>query len=131
MPATSRLSASASYFQSLLRIVAGFLFLCHGAQKIFGVFGGHKAPMVSLPGLAGILELFGGALIIVGLFTRPVALVLCGEMAFAYFTMHAKHGAIPIVNQGELAVLYCFLFLWMTFAGPGPLSVDAIIRKKA
>lgn len=130
MRAQSRLSGAATYFHSLFRIVAGFLFFCHGAQKIFGVFGGHKAPMVSMFGLAGILEIIGGALIIIGLFTRPVALILCGEMAYAYFTMHAKHGPVPIVNQGELAVLYCFFFLWLTFSGPGALSVDALIRKK-
>jgi putative oxidoreductase len=129
MPA-NRLSGAATYFQSLFRIVAGFLFLCHGAQKIFGVFGGHKAPMVSYLGLAGIIELIGGTLIILGFFTRPVALVLCGEMAVAYFRAHIPKGFLPIVNGGELAVLYCFFFMWLTFAGAGALSVDALIRKK-
>ena len=130
MPTTSRLSGAATYFHSLLRIVAGFLYICHGAQKIFGVFGGHKAPMVSMFGLAGILELIGGALIIIGLFTRPVAFILCGEMACAYFLVHAKHGAVPIVNGGELAVFFCFFYLWLVFAGAGAFSVDALIRKK-
>ena len=130
MRATSRLSGSATYVRSLFRMVAGFLFLCHGAQKIFGVFGGHKAPMVSYFGAAGILELIGGSLIILGLFTRPVAFILCGEMAVAYFRVHAPNGPLPIVNGGELPVFFCFFFLWLTFAGAGRLSVDALIRKK-
>lgn len=131
MASSNRLQSAATYFQSILRIVVGFLFICHGAQKILGLFGGHKAPMVSYFGLAGILELVGGTLILLGLFTRPVAFVLCGEMAFAYFKVHAPHGLVPAVNGGELAVLYCFIFLWLVFAGAGAISVDALIRKRA
>ena len=131
MRASSRLSPGATYFQSLCRIVFGFLFWCHGAQLILGMFGGQKQPMVSLMGLGGILELIGGALILVGLFTRPTAFVLSGAMAFAFFHVHySRKAPLPIQNDGELAVLYCFYFLSLTFAGPGLLSADTLIRKK-
>lgn len=114
---------------SILRIVIGFLFLQHGTAKLFGVphiamFDGLQ--LVSLLGLAGILELAGGLLILIGLFTRPVAFVLSGEMAVAYFMAHAPHGFLPILNQGELAVVYCFVFLYLSLAGAGAYSVDAI-----
>jgi putative oxidoreductase len=112
------------------RIVVGFLFFCHGAQKILGLWGGHKVPMVTNLGLAGLLEFIGGTLIVIGLFTRWTAFLLCCEMAFAYFHAHASHGALPIVNLGELALLYCFSFLYLFFAGPGPLSADRLIRKR-
>jgi putative oxidoreductase len=127
---STHLSRVSTYFRSILRIVVGFLFLCHGAQKIFGVFGGNKMPMVSYLGLAGILECIGGTLILLGLFTRVTAFILCGEMAFAYFMMHAKRGPMPIANGGELAVLYCFIFLYLIFAGAGIFSMDAMIRKR-
>jgi putative oxidoreductase len=124
------------YVLSLLRIVVGFAFCCHGAQKLFGVFGGMgghgaKATALSLLWFAAIIEFFGGLLVILGLFTRPVALLLCGEMAVAYFRVHAPRGFWPITNMGELAVLYCFIFLYFFAAGPGPLSLDRMIRKRA
>ena len=120
------------YSLSLLRIIAGFTFTFHGSQKLFGLFGGMgghgaHAPTMSLPWFAGILELFGGLLIILGLFTRPVAFILAGEMAVAYFLVHAPRAFWPIVNMGELAVLYCFIFLYLSAAGAGPISVDWMI----
>jgi len=122
------------YAQSLLRIVAGFTFSLHGFQKLFGFFGGlghgTRAHFFSLLWAAAVLECFGGLLILLGLFTRPVAFLLCGEMAVAYFRQHFPHGFWPISNGGELAVLYCFIFLYLMPAGAGPLSLDRIIRKK-
>jgi putative oxidoreductase len=120
---------------SLLRIVAGFTFLQHGAQKLLGSFGGlggsgATAQLGTLVWVAGVLELFGGLLIMLGLFTRPVAFVLAGQMAVAYFMQHAPRGFWTIQNGGELAVLYCFLFLYLFTAGPGPWSVDRAIRKR-
>ena len=121
---------------SILRIVAGLTFACHGAQKILGWLGGmggHGATAAfgSLIWTAGILELVGGAMLIVGLFTRPVAFLLCGQMAVAYFRQHAPRGFWPLHNGGELAVLYCFIFLYLCFAGGGPLSLDKLLRKKS
>jgi putative oxidoreductase len=126
-----RVIALQPYALSLLRLVAGFTFAAHGLQKIFGMFGGKGVAIASLPGLAGMLELCGGVLIAAGLFTRPVAFVLCGEMAFAYFMQHGPRGFWPIRNGGELAVLYCFIFLFLWAAGPGPLSLDRLIRRKS
>ena len=115
----------------LLRVVAGGMFLSHGIQKLFGALGGAsgdgaKVALLSQMGAAGILEFVGGLLIVVGLFTRPVALVLAGEMAVAYFTVHAAHSWIPLVNHGELAVLYCFTFLWFAGHGSGGFSLDQL-----
>jgi len=109
---------------SLTRIVFGLLFACHGAQKLFGAFGGH--PMLHNPWMlaAGILEFAGGILIALGWFTRPVAFVLSGEMAVAYFRAHFPQGFWPIVNHGELAVLYCFFFLYLAARGAGAMSLD-------
>ena len=106
------------------------MFACHGAQKLLGWFGGPggnggSVPLVSLFGLAGALEIVGGLLIVLGLSTRAVAFVLAGEMAVAYFMGHAPHGMLPIVNHGEPAVLYCFLFLALWAVGPGAYSLDA------
>ncbi len=115
---------------SLLRAVAAFTFACHGAQKLFGVFGGTRVSLISLLGLAGVLELSGGILLLLGLFSRPVAFLLSGEMAVAYFRTHAPHQYLPILNHGELAVLYCFIFLFIAVAGPGPVSLDKIWRRK-
>lgn len=115
---------------SILRIVAGFTFSLHGFQKMLGMFGGSRVPLLSLLSLAGVLELCGGILILVGLFTRPTALVLSGHMAVAYFRVHAPQGFWPVVNRGELAVLYCFLFLYFVFRGPGVLSLDRFVRRK-
>jgi putative oxidoreductase len=114
--------------QGILRIITGFLFLQHGTAKLFGM--PHIAmfdnlQLVSLLGLAGILELVGGSLIVLGLFTRQAAFILSGEMAFAYFMAHAPNGLLPILNQGELAVMYCFVFLYFSVAGAGAFSIDA------
>jgi len=115
---------------SVLRIVTAFLFVAHGTQKWLAFPVPRATPTVlwSLTGAAGLLELVGGALLLVGLFTRPVAFVLSGLMAFAYFIAHAPQGFWPIVNRGELAVLYCFVFLYLAAAGGGPLSLDRWLR---
>ena len=116
---------------SVLRIITGFLLLCHGSQKLFAFPPPEKAaPASALMTFAGILELGGGLLILIGLFTRPVAFILCGLMAVAYFMAHASGGFLPLVNHGELAVLYCFIFLYLLFAGGGSWSVDKILRKR-
>src|SRR5262245_61232506 len=122
-----------AYAHSLLRMAAGLTFSLHGFQKLFGCFGGlggHAAHFFSLLWLAGLLETFGGILIFLGLLTTQAAFVLCGEMAVAYFMQHAKRSIWPIVNGGELAVLYCFLFLFLCTAGAGPWSLDRWVRKK-
>jgi putative oxidoreductase len=120
---------------AVLRIVTAYLFIPHGTAKIFGVphqpmFDGLQ--LMSLIGLAGMLEVVGGVLLLVGLFTRPVAFVLCGFMAVAYFMAHASqgHGLLPMLNQGELAVLYCFVFLYLAVAGAGAWSVDALRQRR-
>lgn len=117
-----------------LRIVTAYLLIPHGTAKLLGtphvaMFDGLH-PM-SLLGLAGILEIVGGALILIGLFTRPVAFILCGFMAVAYFMAHASQGnaLLPLLNGGELAVLYCFVFLYLFFAGAGAWSVDAMLKR--
>ena len=111
---------------SILRIVAAFLFIQHGTQKIFDfpVAAHGEFELFSLIGLAAVLEVFGGLLLLFGLFTRPVAFVLSGEMAFAYFMAHAPRGLLPIQNGGELATLWSFLFLYFAFAGGGSWSLD-------
>ncbi len=112
---------------SVLRIMSGLLFMEHGTGKYLGFPHLEKVPPVlSMPGIGGILELVGGALIVLGLFTRPVAFLLSGEMAVAYFTAHAPRAFFPMLNGGEPAVLYCFVFLYLFFAGPGPWSIDAM-----
>lgn len=108
----------------VLRIVAGFLFLQHGAQKLFGWFDGQTVELASLMGVAGIIELVGGLLILIGLFTRITAFIASGEMAVAYFMAHASQAPWPIQNSGEHTVLFCFVFLYLVFAGPGAFSVD-------
>jgi putative oxidoreductase len=123
----------APYGQSLLRIVAAFVFFLHGTQKLFGFPSATPLPsamLMSLMGVAGMLEVVGGALMALGLFTRPVAFILSGEMAVAYFRQHAPRGTWPILNGGELAVLFCFLWLFFSVAGPGPISLDALARRK-
>lgn len=107
-----------------LRVMTALLFIQHGTQKFFGFPAEFPMDLNALMWLAGLLELVGGILILVGLFTRPTAFVLCGFMAVAYFMAHAPQGFFPLVNQGELAVLYCFVFLYLFFAGPGSFSVD-------
>ena len=123
------------YLLSVLRFVAGYAFSCHGFQKLFGAFGGigghgATAHLASLFGVAGLLETVGGVLILAGLFTRCVAFVLCGEMAFAYFRQHVPRGPWPLTNGGELAVLYCFIFLFLCAVGGGPWSLDRVMRKR-
>lgn len=119
---------------SLLRIVAGLLFICPGAMKLLGWFGGMPAGIQVTPLLtaAGVIELVGGLLILLGLFTRSVAFIASGEMAFAYFMGHFPQGFWPIQNHGEPAVLFCFIFLFLWGNGPGPFSLDhAIHRRRA
>jgi putative oxidoreductase len=123
---------------SVLRIVAGFLLMQHGLQKVFGVLVPTPAPgtpsshgtftLLSLMGVAGILELLGGLLILLGAFTRPVAFILSGLLAVAYFKSHAPGGFWPILNRGELAALYSFIFLYMAVAGGGKWSLDNLLR---
>jgi putative oxidoreductase len=127
MAIDSTLSAWAPRLRSVLRIVAGFMFMLHGTQKLFNFPASDhgSAPLLSQIGLAGVLEFGGGLLLIFGLFTRPVAFVLSGLMAVAYFMAHQPQGPLPIQNGGELAVLYCFVFLYFAAAGAGPWSLDA------
>ena len=116
----------------ILRIVVAFLFIQHGMVKLFGVpavEGMGKVELMSLYGLAGILEFAGGLLLLLGPFTRPVAFVLSGQMAVAYFMAHAPQSFLPIQNHGELAVTWCFLFLYFFVAGPGAYSIDAARSK--
>ncbi len=127
----SRLSSWQPVVLSVLRMVIGFTFSAHGAQKLFGLLGGHAVAPLTLPWYAGCLEAIGGPLIFFGLFTRPIAFVLSGEMAVGYFKQHAPAGFWPILNHGEMAVLYCFVFFYLWSAGPGPWSLDSFIRKKA
>lgn len=112
---------------SVLRVMTGLLFLQHGTQKILGFPpSGRPSPdLLSLSGAAGLLELVGGSLIILGLFTRPVAFILSGQMAVAYFMVHAPKSFYPVLNGGELAALFCFVFLYFAAAGAGPWSLDA------
>ncbi len=111
---------------SLLRIVAGLMFIQHGTQKIFSFPEAARGPfeLMSQMGIGGVLELVGGVLIVLGLFTRPVAFVLSGMMAVAYFQFHAGSSLYPLVNGGETAALYCFVFLYLSFAGPGAWALD-------
>ena len=120
----------AELLYAVMRVVVGLLFACHGAQKVFGVLGGQS--QLSNPRLlaGGIIEFVGGALIALGLWAGYAAFVASGEMAVAYFTVHAPGGFWPIVNKGELAVLYCFVFLYVASKGSGPLSLDAVASKK-
>jgi putative oxidoreductase len=116
------------YLLSVLRIVAAFLFIAHGTQKLFAWpidEPRDAAQLLSLMGLAGVLETFGGTLLLLGWLTRPVAFLLAGEMAVAYFMSHLPRGFWPILNRGELPVLYCFLFLYLAAIGGGPWSIDA------
>lgn len=122
------------YVLGILRIVTGFLFLQHGSAKLLGIphldMFAEGVQLMSLMGLAGILELVGGAMILVGFFTRPTAFILSGQMAVAYFMAHAPQGPLPILNGGELAALYSFIFLYFAFAGAGKFSVDSLCCKR-
>lgn len=127
-----RLEAWRSHLLSLMRIVTGALFMQHGGQKIFGFPAPqrYEFDLFSMSGIAGSLELFGGFLIVIGLFTRPTAFLLSGLMAFAYFIAHAPQNFWPILNGGELAAMFCFVFLYFTAAGGGKWSVDYLRSKK-
>ncbi len=116
--------------QSVLRIVAAVMYLSHGSQKLFLIPQGQMQQAVqlfSLPWFGGVLEFCGGILLLLGLFTRPVAFILAGEMAVAYWMGHAPHGPWPTINMGETAVLYCFIWLYFAAAGAGPWRLDALI----
>lgn len=120
---------AAPHLLSLMRIITAFLFMQHGSQKLFDFpqpMPGPPLELLSLIGLAGVLEFFGGLLLLLGLFTRATAFVLSGLMAFAYFIAHAPKGFWPTVNQGELAVFYCFVFLYLAAAGGGAWSLDRL-----
>jgi putative oxidoreductase len=132
MPFEKFLAPWSPQILSLLRIMTGLLFLEHGTAKLLGfppqeMF--NDLQIFSIIGLAGVLELVGGALIVLGLLTRPVAFILSGEMAFAYFIGHAPANFYPLLNGGESAILFCFIFLFIAAAGPGPWSLDAAMRK--
>jgi len=131
------LSRYTDHALALLRIVVGLLFMQHGMQKLFGMFGGlpggppgATVPLFSLLGVGSILEFFGGLAILLGLFTQPVAFLLSGEMAVAYFMVHAPQGLWPIQNRGELAVLYAFIFLFLATADGGRFSLDHLLLQK-
>lgn len=118
------------YLYALLRIVAGLMFAMHGTQKLFGwPVPGPPAPLPPMMMAAGIIELVGGLLIAIGFLTSYAAFISSGEMAVAFFMAHFPRHPLPIVNQGELAVLYCFLFLYIAAQGPGPWSIDALVRR--
>lgn len=129
------MKSAVGFSHSLLRLVAGLVLFCPGTMKVFGWFGGMPAPMAGhpLPPLilaAGIIEVIAGPLLMIGLFTRPVAFLASGEMAFAYFIGHFPRGFWPIQNHGEAAVLLCFIFLFLAAAGGGPLSIDGLLMGK-
>lgn len=128
------LSRLAPQVYPALRIIAGLMFLCHGIQKLTGELGGHEVPLASQLGVGAVIELVTGALIALGLGTRIAALLASGQMAVAYIQFHWKlaHGAafFPAVNGGELAVLYCFVFLMIACSGAGKLSIDEAIQRR-
>jgi putative oxidoreductase len=117
---------------AVLRIMVGLLFLEHGTQKIFGFPASARAApaLLSLAGIQGCIEVLGGILIVIGLFTRPVAFILCGNMAVAYFMSHAPGSFFPVLNRGDAAILYCFVFLYLAVAGGGAWSLDAALRRQ-
>src|SRR3954469_3430383 len=124
------------YVYSAFRIVFGLLFLMHGLQKLAGMFGGMPGfdgavPVVSLFGVAGVIECVTGTLIVLGLFTRPAAFIASGMMAYAYFTVHLPMGALPISNREKEALMNCYEFLYMAAGGSGAFILDAVIRRKA
>jgi putative oxidoreductase len=129
----TRLNQYAPVMLSVLRIITGLTFLAHGTQKFLSFPPGPAAGMgwtfANLGAYAGIVELIGGALIALGLLTRPAAFIASGTMAVAYWTAHAPKDAFPVNNMGDAAILYCFVFLYFVFAGPGPWSLDAMLRR--
>jgi len=124
------LSRYSERIYAVMRVVIGILFACHGAQKLFGVLGGQSQLANPILLAAGIIEFVGGGLVALGLWASYAAFVASGEMAVAYVAVHARGGFWPIVNRGELALLYCFVFLYVASRGSGPLSVDVLTRKK-
>ena len=130
---TRFLDPYAECIHDTLRIVAGYAFMLHGLQKLFGVLGGQSVEVASLLGIAALIEAVGGALIAIGLYTRPAAFIASGEMAVAYFMGHvARQGSLlfPVANAGEPAVLYCFVFLFFAATAPGAWSLDAVLSKR-
>ncbi len=124
-------SGVAHFTHNTMRIVVGFLFWLHGLQKLFGILGWQEpVELTSRLGVAGVLETVGGALIMLGLLTRPVAFILAGEMAVTYFTAHLPRGFWPIMNRGELAALYCWTFLFFAANGAGAFSLDGFLRAR-
>jgi len=124
-------ASAAPYLLSLLRIVTAFIFMQHGTMKLFGFPASMgDVQLFSMIGFAGILEVFGGFLILIGLFTQPVAFLLSGEMAFAYFIAHFPQGFWPVQNHGEAAALYCFIYLYLASVGGGAWSVDRLIFQR-
>jgi putative oxidoreductase len=121
------------YLRSLFRVMAAFTFSLHGWQKLFGWFGGiggQSVPVNNMLGYAGLIESIGGPLLMLGLFTRPVAFLLSGEMAIGYFRTHAPRGFWPLLNGGEITVFYCFMFLWLSSQGAGAWSLDRLLGRK-
>jgi putative oxidoreductase len=132
MPEKARVSAWSPYVLSVLRLIVALLFIEHGSMKLLGFppsSGFANVSLFSMEGASGVLELVGGLFLLLGLFTRPVAFILSGEMAFAYFIAHAPKSFFPALNKGELAVVYCFLFLYIAAAGAGPWSLDSVIAR--
>jgi putative oxidoreductase len=122
----------APYVRSIVRVVVALMFLEHGLSRLLGWPSAIPTPpMLTMYWFAGMIELCGAILVLLGLFTRPAAFIMSGEMAFAYFISHAPRGFFPILNGGDGAILYCFIFLYLAFAGAGPWSLDALWRKKA
>jgi len=130
MKTTMFISKYETQIYAILRIVAGFLFLWHGSQKLFDFPpAGHEMPFY-LVFIAGPIEFFGGLLIMTGLWTRCAAFICSGEMAYAYWTVHGTHALLPFLNGGEMALIYCFLFLFISASGSGVFSVDHFLEKK-
>jgi putative oxidoreductase len=124
------LGKQSEWIYALMRVVVGLLFACHGAQKLFGVLGGEQKLSDPLPLAAGIIEFLGGLMVAMGLHAAYAAFIASGTMAVAYFKVHAPRGFWPIENRGELAVVYCFVFLYIAARGSGILSLDALMGKK-
>jgi putative oxidoreductase len=128
-----RLTRWAPLALGILRIVTALLFIEHGTQKLFGFPEGERPAIgfvMNIYGLAGVLEAFGGILLLLGLFTRPVAFILSGQMAVAYWMAHAPQNPFPVNNGGDAAILFCFIFLYLVFAGPGALALDDRIGRR-
>jgi putative oxidoreductase len=133
MPQAAHVSKAAPYLLSVLRIVTALVFMEHGTSKLLGLPPpSHPFHLALSPeGLSGPFELIGGLLLLLGLFTRPVAFILSGQMAVAYFLAHAPRNFFPLLNMGELAIVYCFVFLYLAAAGGGPWSIDRLIGSRA